>query len=233
MHGGAGTIERERARVALQLAVAGLTTQMRVARAVVPTVTRVVVAAAAADVWITRATVSSALRAGATHLREMLYWLGVARECDLVVHALVQPVWANGYGLLATLGSAGERRLGEATMPRDTAVQIQSFGLAVQVVTIAQQVQPEPQNIPVVEGFVRSGTRIGALLERAMVCHGGLGDPVALQAAIDCIHETLDWLRVLEVSQVVTVPVSEPVYADCEALLGLLGNRYATRQTAG
>ena len=212
-------------RMQLAAAVTQLVTQMRIARLVMPTVTRAVVAAAQLEVWLERVggTCDVIARQRATRCaRDLGYWLTVVRDTDMVQHCLVQPVLVLSAQIVDTLGAQAPRMLKEDAMPRDTAMQIQSFGLAVQVVTIAQQLTPSPQNVAIVEGFVRSGTRIGAYIERALVDTVPLVQSADIVAAVDCIHETLYWLRVLEVSQLVTVPVTEPVYADCEALLGLI-----------
>lgn len=209
----------------LTTAVTHLLTQMRIARLVVPTVTRAVVAAVQLEVWLERAAWSSD---GATRrrvvgcARDVGYWLTVVRNTDLVQRCLVEPVLLVSEQIIDGWGAHTPRMLKEDAMPRDNALQIQSFGLAVQVVTIAQHLTPSPQNVAIVEGFVRSGTRIGAHIERALVEGGVLAHSADIIAAVDCIHETLYWLRVLEVSQLVAVQVTEPLYVDCEALLGVI-----------
>ncbi|MFM2310017.1 MAG: hypothetical protein RLY87_2139 [Chloroflexota bacterium] len=206
-----------------------IATQMRVARLVIPTVTRALAASAHLEVALGCATSSpkeGALGHGhrriVRHARDVVYWWTVVRDTDMVQRSMVAPVLEIGVHVIDALGADAQRVLQEDAMPRDTAMQIQSFGLAVQVVTIAQQLTPSPQNVAIVEGFVRSGTRIGAYIERAMVEGGPLAQSADIVAAVDCIHETLYWLRVLEVSHLVTVPVTEPLYADCEVLLGLI-----------
>ena len=206
-------------------AAARLTTQMRVARLIIPTVTRALAAIAHLDVALAGNTGNGTrprMRCIVRHARDVVYWLTVVRDTDMVQHCMVVPLLDIGMNVIDALGADAHRIIQEDAMPRDTAMQIQSFGLAVQVVTIAQQLTPSPQNVAIVEGFVRSGTRIGAFIERALVDGGVLAHSVDIVAAVDCIHETLYWLRVLEVSQLVTVPVTEPLYADCEALLGVI-----------
>jgi len=212
-------------RAQLTAAVTHLLTQMRIARLVVPTVTRAVVAAVQLEVWLERAAWSSdgiVRRRVVRCAHDVGYWLTVVRNTDLVQQCLVEPVLLVSEQIVDEWGAHVPRMLKEDAMPRDNALQIQSFGLAVQVVTIAQQLTPSPQNVAIVEGFVRSGTRIGAHIERALVEGGSLAHAADIVAAVDCIHETLYWLRVLEVSQLVSVQVTEPLSVDCEALLAVI-----------
>ena len=212
-------------RAQLTAAVTHLLTQMRLARLVVPMVTRAVVAAVQLEVWLERAAWSSdgtARRRVVGCARDVGYWLTVVRNTDLVQRCLVEPVLLVSEQIVTVWGAQTPRMLKEDAMPRDHALQIQSFGLAVQVVTIAQQVTPSVHTVAIVEGFVRSGTRIGAHIERALVDAVPLAQSEDIAAAVDCIHETLYWLRVLEVSQLVAVQVTEPLYVDCEALLGVI-----------
>ena len=206
-------------------ALARVTTQMRVARLVIPTVTRALSAVVHLEVALGCAAGSSSRhghRRIARLARDVVYWWRVVCDTDMVPRCIVAPLLEIGMNVIDALGADAHRIIQEDAMPRDTAMQIQSFGLAVQVVTIAQQLTPSPQNVAIVEGFVRSGTRIGAFIERALVEGEMRAHSADIVAAVDCIHETLYWLRVLEVSQLVAVPVTEPLYAECEVLLGLI-----------
>jgi hypothetical protein len=126
---------------------------MRIARLVVPMVTRAVVAAVQLEVWLERAAWSSdgaVRRRVVGSARDVGYWLTVVRNTDLVQRCLVEPVLLVSEQIVEEWGAQAPRMLKEDAMQRDHALQIQSFGLAVQVVTIAQQVTPSVHTVAIV-----------------------------------------------------------------------------------
>lgn len=116
-------------------------------------------------------------------------------------------------------------------MKRDNVIQQKSFAFAVRIVNLYKHLSSEKKEFVLSKQLLRSGTSIGANVEESFGGQSEKDFVSKLSITYKEARETMYWIKLLQITDYLSVEESESLLTDAEEICKILGSIQKTMKT--